>query len=133
MFYKNDRIYQGQKGWGYSFLTEHFAPSAQFIVDFLDATGQKVDLALRKFTTLFRDNAKALSNATVSNSEQASDAQSGQKTKSGENHFRGSEVTKKQAKKDNRSTKSKLRSGELLVGCYILIFSMSSARIIFNP
>ena len=62
--------HQGQKGWGYSFLTEFHAPSAGLIVNFLDTTGQRVDLAVRRFAELFQathanSNANANANANA--------------------------------------------------------------------
>jgi len=94
--------HQGQKGWGYSFLTEHNAPSAERIVGFLEATGQTVDLALRRFAQRFAKLPRSVQMAASS-------------SKKVEKQASGAPPPKRAKGVDNRSATSRSRRGELQV------------------
>ena len=112
--------HQGQKGWGYSFITEHHAPSAARIVGFLDATGQKVDLALRRFAERFEALPPVAKDSNLP-TPSSPKAQPERKRKATRKNG-AKEVPEPKRKRnpkgkrvDNRSANSSTRSGELQV------------------
>lgn len=114
--------HQGQKGWGYSFITEHHAPSAARIVGFLDATGQKVDLALRRFAERFEALPAAALQDSAGATSSSPKAQPERKRKAASRKNGAKEVPDQKRKRnpkgkrvDNRNANSSTRSGELQV------------------